>query len=73
MPVSEAIFGIGEIGIFEENEAPMIPSAQPRRRQPDYPGGRMLDCGCVVYYKWEVMSASLGSACSECYDRLSDV
>lgn len=42
-----------------------------KQRQPDYPDGRKLDCGCVVYFQSEVMSASLGSACSNCYDRMS--
>ena len=38
------------------------------RREPDYPEGRMLDCGHVVYYKTDVMRASLGTVCPECYD-----
>lgn len=37
----------------------------------DYPQGRKLDCGCVVYNKINVMSASMGSSCSNCYDRMS--
>jgi len=40
--------------------------------QPDYPDGRELACGHVVHYKHEVMSASLGSSCEMCYDRMSD-
>lgn len=43
-----------------------------KTRQPDYPKGRELSCGCIVYYKSEVMSASLGSSCAGCYDRMSD-
>lgn len=38
----------------------------------DWPDGRKLSCGHVIYYKSQVMSASLGSSCSECYDRMSD-
>ena len=38
----------------------------------DYPNGRELDCGHVVYNAVEVMTASLGASCSECYDRMSD-
>jgi len=40
--------------------------------QLDYPEGRVLDCGCTVYSKREVMSASLGSSCQDCYDRMSN-
>jgi len=47
--------------------------AQPRaKRQPDYPEGRRLDCGCIVFFKSEVMRASLGTSCADCYDRMSD-
>lgn len=38
----------------------------------DYPDGRRLDCGHVVYNKHEVMAASLGTSCPDCYDRMSD-
>lgn len=44
----------------------------PRVRLDDYPDGRKLACGCVVYSQYEVMSASLGSSCGSCYDRMSD-
>ena len=44
----------------------------PRVRLDDYPEGRKLACGCVVYSQHEVMSASLGSSCGQCYDRMSD-
>jgi hypothetical protein len=40
-------------------------------RTPDYPNGRTLDCGCVVYWANEVMSASNGTSCARCYDRMS--
>jgi hypothetical protein len=40
-------------------------------RQPDYPDGRVLDCGCTIFFKSEVMNASLGTSCSDCYDRMS--
>ena len=67
-------FGIGEAGQApastpeDELEAARL---QPRS-VPDYPDGRNLSCGCTVYSKWEVMSASLGSSCPNCYDRMSD-
>lgn len=38
----------------------------------DYPQGRKLDCGHTVYHQSEVMSASLGTSCPDCYDRMSD-
>ena len=41
-------------------------------RQPDYPNGRKLSCGCTVYNAVEVMNASMGSSCANCYDRMSD-
>lgn len=43
----------------------------PRIRTDDYPDGRKLACGCIVYSQHEVMSASLGSSCGSCYDRMS--
>lgn len=36
-----------------------------------YPDGRMLDCGHVVYHASHVMSASSGTSCTDCYDRMS--
>ena len=41
-------------------------------RQPDYPEGCELDCGCVVYRRSEIMSAILGLSCPDCYDRMMD-
>lgn len=38
----------------------------------NYPNGRVLDCGCVVYYSSHVMSSSRGSSCIDCYDRMSE-
>jgi hypothetical protein len=38
----------------------------------DYPEGKKLDCGHIVYYKAHIMSASMGSSCSDCYDRMSN-
>jgi len=46
------------------------PKKQQARRD-DYPNGRELDCGHVVFNQYEVMSASLGSSCEACYDRMS--
>ena len=48
------------------------PKAAPATRPDDYPAGRKLDCGCTVYSQNEVMTASFGSSCSECYDRMSN-
>ena len=47
-------------------------AAKSGRPQADYPDGRTLDCGCVVYYKSEVLTASLGTSCADCYDEMSD-
>ncbi len=48
-------------------------AVQPKpARTPDYPTGRKLGCGCTVYYQSEVMSASMGTSCPDCYDRMSD-
>jgi len=67
-------FGIGEIGSVPETDPVAEVEAarlQPRRK-PDYPNGRRLSCGHTVYYSIEVMSASLGTSCCDCYDRMSD-
>jgi hypothetical protein len=45
---------------------------QPKPRQPDYPGGRLLDCGHTVKYAHQVMNTSLGTSCAACYDRMSN-
>ena len=48
-------------------------AAQPKPVQkPDYPQGRKLDCGCTVYHQHDVMSASMGTSCPDCYDRMSN-
>jgi len=69
-------FGIGELGsVAASTPEDDMEAAQIMRRQmraPDYPQGRRLDCGHVVYYRSHVMGASLGSACADCYDRMSD-
>lgn len=45
---------------------------KPAPRQPDYPTGRKLNCGHIVHMAAEVMSASLGTSCPDCYDRMSN-
>lgn len=46
---------------------------KPRKvQQPDYPNGRRLSCGCTVYNAVEVMNASMGSSCANCYDQMSN-
>ena len=44
------------------------PTPAPRRSTYE----RTLDCGHTVYNKSEVMSASNGTSCHRCYDRMSD-
>ena len=51
-------------------DADALPKPKPRKN--DYPSGRVLDCGCTVYNQIEVMNASMGSSCADCYDRMSD-
>jgi len=38
----------------------------------DYPDGRVLDCGCIVYHKAHVLTTSRGTSCQDCYDRMSN-
>lgn len=68
-------YGIGQTG-RESASTPQDDQKAQRlskpRRGPDYPQGRKLDCGCVVHYRSQVMSANLGSSCCECYDRMAD-
>jgi hypothetical protein len=45
---------------------------KPEPKKLDYPNGRKLACGCTVYNQSEVMSASRGTSCPDCYDRMSD-
>jgi hypothetical protein len=72
-PFKKSGFGIGEAGKVpastpeDELEAARLAG----RRSPDYPNGRKLSCGHTVYWKSDVMSASLGSSCPDCYDRMS--
>ena len=48
-------------------------AARPKaRRRHDYLGGRVLDCGCVVYDAIEVMTSSRGTSCADCYDHMSN-
>jgi len=44
---------------------------RPVERRVDFPDGRKLSCGHTVYSRSEIMSASLGSSCQDCYDRMS--
>jgi len=62
----------GQDWYAELRDANAQPCPRPERRQWDYPNGRLLDCSCTVYYQGQVMSASLGSTCQECYDRMSN-
>jgi hypothetical protein len=55
---------------YYDHSASLIGTPKPQRK-PDYPNGRVLDCGCTVYWKHEVMSTSRGSSCEACYDRMS--
>lgn len=37
----------------------------------DFPEGKDLDCGCTIYNESEIMGASFGSCCPDCYDDMS--
>lgn len=69
-------YGIGRVPVdvdqTTEDLAQLEAVKMNRLPQPDYPNGRRLSCGCTVYYRHEVMSASLGSSCPDCFDRMSD-
>jgi len=66
--------GIGEAG--------QVPASTPEdeleavqlqgHRKYDYPQGRKLKCGCTVWYAAHVMNASMGTSCSDCYDKMSN-
>jgi hypothetical protein len=63
-------FGIGGLGRYEER--PIIPTAAQLDRQARREAGYVkCDCGHSVPAS-QVMSASLGTACPDCYDRMSD-
>lgn len=67
-------FGIGEAGQVPAS-TPMDDLEAARlqgRSKYDYPEGRKLSCGCTVFYAAHVMSASMGTSCPDCYDRMSD-
>lgn len=40
-------------------------------RVKDFPEGKKLICGCTVYYKSQIMNASLGKTCVDHYDDYS--
>ncbi len=61
-----AVIGIGGIGVFTENEAPISP-VQPTRTTPLV----RCDCGHSVPDA-QVMMASQGTSCPDCYDEMSD-
>jgi len=66
--------GIGEAGRVDAStpEDELEAVRLQGRRQPDYPQGRKLSCGCTVFYAAHVMNASMGTSCQDCYDRMSD-
>jgi hypothetical protein len=35
----------------------------------DYPAGKKLGCGCIIYYKNHELTA-IGSTCTDCYDKM---
>jgi len=41
-------------------------------RPHDYPNGRVLDCGHVVFDASAVMTTTRGVSCPDCYDRMSE-
>ena len=65
---------VREVRYRADDWYPFIRIAPPPRRprRIDYPDGRKLDCGCTVEMACEVMSASRGTSCEACYDRMSD-
>jgi len=43
-----------------------------KKRTADYPEGRVLDCGCTVYSRTDMLTTSHGTSCQDCYDRMSN-
>jgi len=64
-------FGIGEVG--KTSESTFFDDMEAQRLQPKPKNSEMVKCSCGhIVPKSCVMSASLGSSCSDCYDRMSD-
>lgn len=63
-------FGIGELGSVPE--ADPVAEAEAQRLQPRLKS-KMVKCMCGHWCPVNlVMSASLGTSCPDCYDRMSD-
>ena len=60
--------GIGEAGRVPASDP--LSALEAERLQPTPPATVKCDCGHVVPRAW-VMSASLGTSCPDCYDRMS--
>jgi len=64
-------FGIGEVGIGPESTP--FDDAEAFRLQPMPTSSNMVKCSCGhIVPRSCVMSASMGTSCSECYDEMSD-
>lgn len=74
----EREYGIGRVPADVDQGEEQLAEVEATRiearhmRVPDYPAGRKLTCGHVIYYRSHAMSASLGTVCPDCYDRYSD-
>jgi len=57
----------------EAHERKLAVAKARRDNDPNYSDtGWKLDCGCIVHWRSHIMNASMGSACTDCYDRMSN-
>jgi hypothetical protein len=56
--------------VYERREAE---AKQRRANNPNFSNqGWLMDCGHRVHFKAEIMQASHGTSCQDCYDKMSD-
>lgn len=57
----------------EAHERQLAAARTKRDNDPNYSDtGWKLDCGCVVHWRSHIMNASMGTSCTDCYDRMSN-
>lgn len=57
----------------EAHDKKMVAAKAKRDADPNFSNeGWELDCGCVVHHYSHIMNASMGTSCTDCYDRMSN-